>query len=239
MNPRSINRWLTVLLIIATATTAILASVVLWDGNSVEMLIPDVKFALPAIAAMLILCLRRHWLRPVGLTCAAALTGKCRWLCVATIIFDLAILVLLVRSWSHQDIAHGAIDINPRETVFVHLNSSYGSVTVSCGSIALHPKNGIKLLTNEFPFPVRSLGAFSFQRKQPPNPVVAQYVVTAQVPHLVLFFLLALPLLYIASRKAYHSAREEGLYCRKCAYNLTGNLSGVCPECGTSISAIT
>jgi len=25
--------------------------------------------------------------------------------------------------------------------------------------------------------------------------------------------------------------------CRKCGYNLTGNVSGICPECGTPISA--
>jgi hypothetical protein len=24
-------------------------------------------------------------------------------------------------------------------------------------------------------------------------------------------------------------------HCRKCGYNLTGNVSGVCPECGTKI----
>jgi hypothetical protein len=24
-------------------------------------------------------------------------------------------------------------------------------------------------------------------------------------------------------------------YCRACGYNLTGNVSGVCPECGTKI----
>lgn len=32
--------------------------------------------------------------------------------------------------------------------------------------------------------------------------------------------------------------RRRGL-CVKCAYNLTGNTSGVCPECGTAIDAMT
>ena len=27
--------------------------------------------------------------------------------------------------------------------------------------------------------------------------------------------------------------------CRSCGYNLTGNVSGVCPECGTSTGALT
>ena len=26
-------------------------------------------------------------------------------------------------------------------------------------------------------------------------------------------------------------------HCRKCGYNLTGNVSGICPECGTPIQA--
>jgi len=25
-------------------------------------------------------------------------------------------------------------------------------------------------------------------------------------------------------------------HCRKCGYNLTGNVSGVCPECGTAVA---
>lgn len=30
----------------------------------------------------------------------------------------------------------------------------------------------------------------------------------------------------------------RGAHCLKCAYDLTGNVSGVCPECGTSVTAI-
>lgn len=35
-------------------------------------------------------------------------------------------------------------------------------------------------------------------------------------------------------RRWRHRHRREG-YCEKCEYDLTGNLSGVCPECGTPI----
>jgi len=31
--------------------------------------------------------------------------------------------------------------------------------------------------------------------------------------------------------------RELGLSCRICDYDLTGNVSGICPECGTPITA--
>ena len=39
-------------------------------------------------------------------------------------------------------------------------------------------------------------------------------------------------MLFLYERKA----RREG-HCQSCNYNLTGNVSGICPECGTKISA--
>lgn len=33
----------------------------------------------------------------------------------------------------------------------------------------------------------------------------------------------------------YRSRRPQPGHCRKCSYDLTGNASGVCPECGTRI----
>ncbi len=40
---------------------------------------------------------------------------------------------------------------------------------------------------------------------------------------------------YVAARKRIDEAnyRFPGGFCRNCLYNLTGNISGVCPECGT------
>jgi hypothetical protein len=37
-----------------------------------------------------------------------------------------------------------------------------------------------------------------------------------------------------AARRRLSRERPIGL-CRRCGYNLTGNLSGVCPECGTPV----
>jgi hypothetical protein len=37
------------------------------------------------------------------------------------------------------------------------------------------------------------------------------------------------------AREKYRRARLYP-WCKNCAYNLTGNTSGICPECGTSIN---
>jgi hypothetical protein len=49
---------------------------------------------------------------------------------------------------------------------------------------------------------------------------------------------LALPLggVYMHLHKLSKS-RAEHRHCRSCGYNLTGNTSGVCPECGTTVTA--
>jgi predicted Zn-ribbon and HTH transcriptional regulator len=33
------------------------------------------------------------------------------------------------------------------------------------------------------------------------------------------------------------AAQSEPGQCRNCGYNLTGNVSGICPECGTAVAA--
>jgi hypothetical protein len=50
---------------------------------------------------------------------------------------------------------------------------------------------------------------------------------------LVVFVLVALILPLVVSLPL-RVRRPEGL-CRHCGFNLTGNTSGVCPECGTSV----
>ena len=45
---------------------------------------------------------------------------------------------------------------------------------------------------------------------------------------------LSAPLLLVAARRR-PSAKSP--ICRVCRYNLTGNISGICPECGTRIAA--
>ncbi len=52
---------------------------------------------------------------------------------------------------------------------------------------------------------------------------------------LVLFGLIAIPNLIVLNRKAKRRLLEIQGLCRHCGYNLTGNVSGVCPECGKPI----
>jgi hypothetical protein len=63
----------------------------------------------------------------------------------------------------------------------------------------------------------------------------------------VLSYLLCAPMLMIVARYAwvgYHTPTEEDAldnysrnpeYCGRCAYSLTGNITGACPECGWTI----
>jgi hypothetical protein len=50
-------------------------------------------------------------------------------------------------------------------------------------------------------------------------------------------FLAILPLAWFAELRIRRRARRNG-FCQKCGYNLTGNVSGVCPECGTVIKKV-
>lgn len=56
-----------------------------------------------------------------------------------------------------------------------------------------------------------------------------------QVPlWFVMLLTAALPALWVRHRLKH--GRKLG-FCARCGYNLTGNVSGVCPECGTAIAA--
>jgi hypothetical protein len=49
---------------------------------------------------------------------------------------------------------------------------------------------------------------------------------------LLLAFVLGVP--FLVARRDTANRRQPG-HCKDCGYNLTGNVSGVCPECGTEI----
>lgn len=56
--------------------------------------------------------------------------------------------------------------------------------------------------------------------------------VVIHLPLWMLFLLTAIPTAYLFWHDRY---RVPPACCRKCGYNLTGNVSGICPECGTTI----
>lgn len=68
------------------------------------------------------------------------------------------------------------------------------------------------------------------------NPPYQVYLGYIPIPLLGILVVLALPtiLLWLPTRIAPPVGR-----CRHCGYNLTGNVSGVCPECGTAVAEAT
>lgn len=60
---------------------------------------------------------------------------------------------------------------------------------------------------------------------------------SATVPTWLPAFLGVLPLLFLAF-SAIRRRRIPPGHCRKCRYDLTGNTSGICPECGTPIRPV-
>ena len=47
---------------------------------------------------------------------------------------------------------------------------------------------------------------------------------------------IACPLLVAILMRRHWKRKKPSGICKKCDYNLTGNVSGFCPECGTKIS---
>jgi ABC-type ATPase with predicted acetyltransferase domain len=56
------------------------------------------------------------------------------------------------------------------------------------------------------------------------------YVLPLWIPFL--FFFILTSYLWLTDRRRYAAGR-----CAECGYDLTGNTSGVCPECGTQTPA--
>ena len=50
------------------------------------------------------------------------------------------------------------------------------------------------------------------------------------------FFSIA-PMVWAVKRVRSWNRSSSSMRCRKCSYNLTGNTSGVCPECGAAVTA--
>ena len=70
----------------------------------------------------------------------------------------------------------------------------------------------------------------------PPPDVTDEYL---RVPVWFVFLATAtLPALWLWRYRRDRRLRSDGMpHCAKCDYNLTGNVSGICPDCGTAVPA--
>jgi hypothetical protein len=84
-----------------------------------------------------------------------------------------------------------------------------------------------------------SQGAFRIKFIEgPPTPStpggVYEEDLPVPIPCFVFVFLLAFALTFLPSRYLF---RHPPGHCQHCGYSLTGNTSGVCPECGTAVAS--
>ena len=90
------------------------------------------------------------------------------------------------------------------------------------------PKYGIISVTHTLDIPWRLLPRYSYFDIQSFMFVLPLHILLAVLLPAVIY-----PMLPIVKKR---HRRKHGL-CVKCAYDLTGNESGTCPECGTEIQA--
>ena len=123
--------------------------------------------------------------------------------------------------------------------------SAWGYVSLvwgHCAFLSAGGTLGVELyLQRQFPFDVDSgrwreehedshklfmrWSFFSFFRNDQPAGVVIN------VPHWFVLLILAVPMAYLWWR----DRRPPPGHCRACGYDLTGNVSGICPECGEKV----
>ena len=58
-----------------------------------------------------------------------------------------------------------------------------------------------------------------------------------RLPHAAAVLVTAMTPAFVLGRSLRRRRRREGNLCRQCGYDLTGNVSGVCPECGSDARA--
>lgn len=101
----------------------------------------------------------------------------------------------------------------------------------------LEPLTEIKCYSSHGP-PIPRYGPFlglEFSRSVSEMDSNIYKITTAKIPlvHLFIIFAACPTLVLIKAIRGRHRAKPG--HCSKCGYDLTGNISGVCPECGTTI----
>jgi hypothetical protein len=98
----------------------------------------------------------------------------------------------------------------------------YGRImSVSFGCVSCYWNQGLS--------PER--GWWTIRFREPPRWLPVVYSGGAVLPLWIPFLLVAIPTTYLWWR----DRRIPPGHCQKCGYNLTGNVSGICPECGERI----
>jgi len=117
--------------------------------------------------------------------------------------------------------------VTGRATPFIHVLNAYAIV----GRLEyvekwwFHPIQGPRLPFFWRPRVIRR--AYRRLGVKTPNPVIYSALL---IPLWIPFVILALPTTYLFLRDR---RRIPPGHCQTCGYNLTGNVSGVCPECGS------
>jgi hypothetical protein len=232
--------WLAGIIIVVIALCAVSAQLWYWlppgRGEFLEFLVGSFLFAgipMLAVLAIFLFPLYRPTLRRWWFVLRRSL-NLAQWGPGAVV--SLAALVLVSYSWSrsrwHRDTL--AVPVSYVSSVFVE---SRGSVMrFGHAYDEALPVYGRLRLTSE---PTRSLPSYL---RPSWGLSIARYGRTriggtVSVPYWVLAALLSIsPAVTLA--RGYRRYRREGASrCLTCGYDLTGNVSGVCPECGTRISA--
>ena len=98
--------------------------------------------------------------------------------------------------------------------------------------VARTQTHDIRLLSNH--------GGFALQRVGPPGPTgvrIAYHALFSMHYSAVVIMLLAVPTARTVVRRLLASRRRRAGVCETCGYDLRGNVSGVCPECGKEAGA--
>ncbi len=185
-----------------------------------------------------------------------------RWLfnifAVVSMALCAAVAGLWVRSYFCYDGLYLAKVTGPEERPerrFFHFRSSLGSMSFcseyqNCVREFMHPYDRkligagwIRAVQVESPPTSINVGGgwLGFQSKFQSDVHKAQtrYERVVILPHWFCAIVLTAPgVLWLRSWRRRRLLRLRG-HCRSCGYNLTGNVSGICPECGTAIPRIT
>ena len=228
--------WLAGIIIVVIALCAVYAEVWFWLGpgpHEFSGLVVWPGLTMLAVLAIFLFPLYRPTLGRWWFVLRRSL-NLAQWRSGAVV--SLAALVLVSYSWSrsrwHRDTL--AVPVSYVSSVFVE---SRGSVMrFGHAYDEALPVYGRLRLTSE---PTRSLPSYL---RPSWGLSIARYGRTrvgraVSVPDWVVAALLCISPAVTLTR-GYRRCRREGAHrCLTCGYDLTGNISGVCPECGTRISA--